>query len=281
MTDWPETPRHQNTSVITSTSNPQVKALKSLERKKGRRDENAFLAEGARLIGEALAYDWEPVTLVCAPEGLERPSSQELIADAQTAGARLLVVNERILGSIAPKENPQTLLASFRPQYRSLNDIPAADLKSGTWLALYQVRDPGNLGTILRTADFAGVRGVILIGECCDLYSIEAVRASMGSMFAMPVYFTSEEDFLVWKLETDMTMIAASMNGDVVHHEAPYGDRSLIIMGNEQSGLPENVEAACDVLSRIPMRDGADSLNLATATALMIYAAWAARGYAK
>ncbi|MAP94120.1 MAG: RNA methyltransferase [Ponticaulis sp.] len=255
--------------------------LKSLERKKGRRENNMFLAEGARLIEEALNFGWEPAILVCAPDALNRPYTADLIARAETAGAKLLMVHERLLGQIARKDNPQTLLAGFRPRSRHLSDIPKADTQKGTLLALYQVRDPGNLGTILRTSDFAGVNGVIMIGDCCDPYSFEAVRASMGSLFAMPFYAAMEDDFLSWKTETGLPMIAASMNGTCPHHEADYGEASLIIMGNEQSGLPDHFENACDVLSRIPMREGADSLNLATATALMIYAAWGSRGYAQ
>lgn len=279
MANSPDQPQGQNSVIVTSASNPQVKALKSLDRKKGRREQNAFLAEGARLIGEALEHDWEPVTLVCGPEGITRDANLRLIDLALEKDAQLLQVNNRLLGSIARKENPQTLLATFRPKYRPLSELSGDRIADGTYVALYQVRDPGNLGTILRTSDFAGVKGVILIGDCCDLYSLEAVRASMGSLFAMPVYFADEDTFLNWKKEVSLPMIAASMNGTVAHHAAPYGDRSIILMGNEQSGLPEDFEAACETLARIPMRDGADSLNLGIATALMIYAALGARGY--
>lgn len=265
--------------IITSATNPQIKALKGLERKKGRREQNVFLAEGARLIEEGLANGWDPITVICSPEGMKRDFAAELIERAKDKGARLMLVHERLLGQIARKENPQTLLATFRPRQLTLKDLPADHTKAGTLLALYQVRDPGNLGTILRTSDFAGVKGVILIGDCCDPYSFEGVRASMGSLFAMPFYYATEEDFLAWKKGQSLPMIAASMNGTVAHHEAPFGESSLVIMGNEQSGLPDHFEAACDVLSRIPMREGADSLNLGIATGLMIYAALGARGY--
>ena len=279
MTNGHVSTQSENSVVITSAGNPLVKALKSLERKKGRREENAFLAEGARLLGEALAYDWEPVHLIASPDAIERPINAELMSDMIDKGARLTLVNNRLLGSIARKDNPQTILATFRPKYRQLTELDPTSISPGTYVALYQVRDPGNLGTILRTADFAGVKGVILIGDCCDLYSLEAVRASMGSLFAMPVYFATEEEFLVWKQGAKAPMIAASMNGNTPHSEAGYGETCIILMGNEQSGLPEHVEAACDTLSRIPMRDGADSLNLGVSTALMIYAAAGARGY--
>ncbi len=279
MTNRADPPQQENALVITSAANPAVKALKSLEKKKGRREQNAFLAEGARLISEAMAHDWTPVTLVCGPDGATRTTNMELIEATQAQGARLLMVNNRLLGSIARKENPQTLLATFQPRYRLLKDLSPETLEDGSYVALYQVRDPGNLGTILRTSDFAGVKGVILIGDCCDLYSLETVRASMGSLFAMPVYFATEEEFTDWQKGSGLTMVAASMNGTTPHHTADYGERSLILMGNEQSGLPPHIEAQCDVLSRIPMREGADSLNLGIATALMIYAALGTRGY--
>ena len=276
-------PRNSSTNtpveVITSANNTQIKLLASLERKKGRREHDAFLAEGARLIEEALNYGWTPVTIVCAPGSLERDYAKELVERFEEAGGRRLVVHERLLGKIARKDNPQTLIASFRPKDRKLSELPLSDFGSGTLLALYQIRDPGNLGTILRTSDFSGVKGVILIGDCCDPYSLESVRASMGSLFAMPFYSASEEEFLAWQKPSGLTMTAASMNGDTPHHEADYGARSIILMGNEQSGLPPHVEAACDTLARIPMREGADSLNLATATAIMVYAAWGTRGY--
>lgn len=279
MTDRKVSSQDDEMTVITSAANPLVKALKSLDRKKGRKEQNAFLAEGARLIGEALAHGWEPVNIICGPEGRLRDGNAALIDEAMEKGARLTLVNNRLLGTIARKENPQTLLASFRPKYRSLSELSKAKLQQGTYVALYQVRDPGNLGTIIRTSDFSGVKGVILVGDCCDLYSLESVRASMGSLFAVPVYFAEEDEFLGWKATTNLNMIAASMNGTVAHHEAPYGLQPLILMGNEQSGLPAHIENACDILSRIPMREGADSLNLGIATGLMIYAALGARGY--
>lgn len=279
MTKFNKSMENQLPDLITSGTNPQIKSLKTLERKKGRREQNAFLAEGARLIEEGLSHGWQPITLICSPEGMKLDFAAELIERAKEKGAKLMLVHERLLGQIARKENPQTLLATFRPRQLTLKDLPPEHAKKGTLLALYQVRDPGNLGTILRTSDFAGVNGVILIGDCCDPYSFEGVRASMGSLFAMPFYYATEDEFLSWKKGQSLPMIAASMNGTVAHHEAPYGDASLVIMGNEQSGLPDHVEAACDILSRIPMREGADSLNLGIATGLMIYAALGARGY--
>lgn len=271
MRDLPE--------MISSAGNPAVKRLRSLDRKKGRREHGVFLAEGARLISEGLDNGWEIDTVVFGAEALEAEHTHALIERAIAAGARPAFLNARLLGQVAKKENPQTVLGAFRPLDQSDRQSKLTNDNPGTWLALYRVRDPGNLGTIIRTADFAGVNGVVLLGDCCDPYSIESVRASMGSLFSVPFWSIEEPQAEDWLKSLSVPIIAASMNGTVPHHKAGYEESCLILMGNEQSGLPEQIERACTTLARIPMREGADSLNLANATALMVYAAWEQRGY--
>ena len=140
-------------------------------------------------------------------------------------------------------------------------------------LALQAVRDPGNLGTVLRTADAAGCGGVILVGETCDPFSVEAVRATMGSMFAVPLHRASVEAFLAWRRGWPGVVVGTLLTATHDHRTAPYRDPTLILMGNEQQGLPPELAAACDLTVKIPMRGRADSLNLAVATGIMIYAA--------
>lgn len=260
------------TDTITSASNPLIKQLRSLERKKARTETGLFVAEGARLVTQGLAQDWQIDTLLVATSMAERGNIQSLINRAEQANARIVHVPERLMSRITHKDNAQSVLATFRQRHLSLDSL--AGPGDGIWLALYEVRDPGNLGTILRTADCAGVRGVILVGTCCDPYSFEAVRASMGSIFDMPHAAASFDAFNTWREKQALSLTAASVNGTLRHDQAPYGARAAIIMGNEQAGLPAEVEAACDTLALIPMRGGADSLNLAQATALMTYEAW-------
>jgi TrmH family RNA methyltransferase len=120
---------------------------------------------------------------------------------------------------------------------------------------------------------------VILIETCCDPYSFEAVRASMGSIFDMPFAAASFDQFNAWRKGLGLTMSAASVNGTARHDRTDFTSGAVIIMGNEQSGLPPEAEAACDQLCLIPMRGGADSLNLAQATAIMTYEAWRQRDF--
>ncbi|MEQ1493432.1 MAG: RNA methyltransferase, partial [Terricaulis sp.] len=139
--------------------------------------------------------------------------------------------------------------------------------------------DPGNLGTILRTADSTGASGVILVGESCDPFSVEAVRASMGSLFAMKLARASFEDLLRFRKERGAQMMGLSLKGAAFEADRPAPTRAIIFMGNEQSGLPAHMEEACDALVKLPMRGRADSLNLAIATGVMLYDLWRRRGY--
>ncbi len=263
--------------LITSASNPLIKQLRSLERKKGRNETGLFLAEGARLIEQALAQNWDLETLVISNSGADRDFVRHLVHRAKQQGARIVQVPDRIAGSIARKENPQSVIAAIRQKELSLSDLPADH--PGLWIGLYECRDPGNLGTILRTADCAGAAGVILIEQCCDPYSVEAVRASMGSLFDVSLARADFERFNQWRKTTNLNMVAASVNGDTSHVGIDFIQPSLILMGNEQAGLPQQIEAQCDTLCLIPMRGGADSLNLAQATAIMLYEGWRQRGF--
>ncbi len=264
--------------LITSASNPLIKMLRALDSKKTRADTGLFLAEGARLIAQALSQHWEIDTLVVSASSLERDYVNAITARAAQQGARIIHVPDRIAGSIARKDNPQAVIAAIKQRDLTLDALDSAH--SGLWIGLYQVRDPGNLGTILRTADCADVAGVVMIDQCCDPYSVEAVRASMGSLFDVRLARADFDTFNQWRTKAGLHMVAASVNGDTNHTGVDFAQPSIILMGNEQAGLPVHVEAHCDTLCLIPMRGGADSLNLAQATAIMLYEGWRQRDFA-
>jgi RNA methyltransferase, TrmH family len=262
---------------VSSFSNETVKLLRSLERKKARSETGLFLAEGARLAEEGLRQGWRPVVVLSSPAALERPNTVALLHRLQAAGARVLTVSEKVLSAVSQKDNPQAVVSAFQQRTRRLEDLPTQGARR--WVALYEVRDPGNLGTIIRTSDACGVDGVILVGTCCDLFSGETVRATMGSLFATPVAHAGFDEFNAWRRSCSASLIAASMHGRARPDAIAYGERTIVLMGNEQSGLPPEVEAACDALVRIPMMGAADSLNLASAASIMIYEAWRGRGF--
>ncbi len=259
---------------ITSPSNPLIKQLKSLHVKKGRAETGLFLAEGARLAVEAADLGVWPEILVYSPAALTRDQVRKLLHDAEARRVRVIETSESVLSQISKRDNPQTVIGAYKQRL-----APLEELDGDTIVALEGVRDPGNLGTILRTADSTGAGGVVLLGESCDPFSVEAVRASMGSIFAVKMVRASFADLLRYKEKRGAHIVGASLKGAGLATEAPAPARAIVLMGNEQSGLPADMEAACDLLVRLPMRGRADSLNLAVATAVMLYDLWRRRGY--
>ncbi len=239
---------------ISSAQNPTIKLIRSLDDKKGRREAGLFVAEGLAMLERAEDLGWEPDFLIAT-----KPS---YLFNA----AKPIIVTEKLMAELSAQNNPHDVLAVFKQRWQP---HPS---KAGTWLALEEIRDPGNLGTIIRTADAAGAAGIILIGDCVDPYAPESVRASTGSIFAstitrMPT--ASFVDFLKsWPGDSVATLMSAKSD-----FRKDYKQPSLIVLGNEARGLTETIANACKVKVRIPMRKGVESLNVATAAALILYEA--------
>ncbi len=253
---------------VTSLANPAVKAARALHLRKAREASGLFLAEGLKIVGEALAHGRTPKTLFHGPQATAGPA---LLRQALAAADQSLEVTAAILAKISRRENPQTVLGVFEERFTALESLEP-DLTPGC-IALEAVRDPGNLGTIVRTADAAGMGAVILIGDCCDPYSVEAVRASMGSIFAVPLARATRPAFLAWRKAWPGSVVGTSLAADRDFRAADYRRPTLLVMGNEQAGLSAELAGACDPLVKIPMRGRADSLNLAVAAGIMIYQA--------
>jgi TrmH family RNA methyltransferase len=259
---------------ITSAANPLIKTLKTLHSKKGRAETGLFLAEGARLAVEAADLGVWPETLLFAPAALDRPQVRSLVEKAEAMRVRVIETSESVLGQVSKRDNPQTVIGAYRQRLAALDDMSC-----NTVVALDGVRDPGNLGTIVRTADSTGAGGVVLVGESCDPFSVEAVRASMGSLFAVKLARARFDEVLAFKRKRRVELWGASLKGRDLSGDAAPPASVVLLMGNEQSGLSEAMEAACDRLVRLPMRGRADSLNLAIATGVLMYDLWRRRGY--
>jgi TrmH family RNA methyltransferase len=260
---------------ITSPANPAIKTLKSLHSKKGRGETGLFLAEGARLVWEASQSGIWPRFLLVSSCATERESLATLVAAALEKGVRCIETTPAILESVSRRENAQSVVAAYPHLPTALHRLqPGANR---LWIALDGVRDPGNLGTIWRTADAVGAGGLILIGRTCDPFSVEAVRATMGSLFAVALARAEFGELDAWRKAGGLRLVGASLKGGPIAEE-PAG-ATLILMGNEQSGLASDIERACDDLVRLPMSGRADSLNLAAASAVMLYDVWRRQGY--
>jgi TrmH family RNA methyltransferase len=257
---------------ITSLANQIVKDIKALSQKKVREETGTFMAEGLKLVIDALDLGWTIRTLIYAKTAKSKPLVEKIAARTITAGGQVLEVSEKVMGSIARRDNPQMVAGIFEARWTPLGDIRPK--KDETWVALDRVRDPGNLGTIIRTADAAGASGVILVGETTDPFSLETVRATMGSVFAVKLARASAREFVKWQKASGSRMVATHLAGAVDYRTINYRDKPIVLlMGNEQAGLPDELAGEADALARIPQAGRADSLNLAVATAVMLFEA--------
>ncbi len=255
---------------VTSAANPIIKDIKLLEKKRHRDEENAFLAEGMKLVIDAMEAGWRVRTLIHATSQRGNDAVEALAARVVASGADVLIVPERLLSTITRKDNPQMVVAVIERRFLDASSIKPKD--DEVWIALDRVRDPGNLGTIIRTADAAGVTGVLLVGETTDPFAPEAVRATMGSIFAVPVARISEDDFSSLCRSWPGQIIGTHLKGSVDYRQPDYAKGPVMLfMGNEQAGLTDDLAALCTTLVRIPQMGRADSLNLAVATAVALY----------
>ncbi|WP_072395094.1 RNA methyltransferase [Hyphomicrobium sp. CS1GBMeth3] len=254
--------------VITSLTNDRIKAIRALEMRKERKETGLFVAEGASILLTARDAGFVPTSLVYQAGTATTPVARALVTWALGTGADVLEVSEAVLSKLSAKENPQTMLGVFRQRW---SELPSQAARDDCWLALEEVRDPGNLGTIIRTVDAVGAKGIILIGNACDPFSREAVRATMGSVFAVPLIKTSREAFLAWRASWRGDVVGTHLDAREDFRHAAYKGPVLLVMGSEGPGLSDSLTRSCSRLVKIPMAGKLDSLNLAVATALTLY----------
>jgi TrmH family RNA methyltransferase len=255
---------------ITSLQNERVKLIRSLHMRKARRETGLFVAEGASLLITARDAGWRPRVLAFLAGSAGGGAARDLVQWARAAGAECLEVSEAVLTKLAAKDNPQTMLGVFEQAWKPL-PAPADVAPDSLWVGMEAVRDPGNLGTVIRTVDAVRAGGIVLIGPCVDPYSHEAVRATMGSIFNVPLARVSLQDGLPWVQRWRGDIVGAHLKATEDFRRVSYGAPTLLLMGSEGPGLSPELSATCSRRVRIPMAGPTDSLNLAVATALMLY----------
>ncbi len=255
--------------VVTAYSNPLVRYARDLRDKRHRRESGQFLAEGLRILTEAREAGRVPRLLFFAAASAGHELVRALVIAVESAGGEAIETTPDILGKLSGKDNPQAVVGVFDVFEATLDglDRRAANI----WLVAERLRDPGNLGTILRTGDAVGAGGLILVGECVDPFSVEAVRASMGALFTVPVVRTEWAPFLHWLRGGPGQLVGLNLDTAVDYRSARYAAPTFLLTGNEAQGMPADYAAACDLLVKIPMLGKADSLNAAVATAVMAY----------
>jgi TrmH family RNA methyltransferase len=255
---------------VTAFSNATVKLLRALRDKKARRSEGLFLAEGLRMLTEARDSGCLPEIVAFSAEGARHPLAAEIIAATEAAGGDAIETSPDILSKMSGKDNPQMLIGAYRQPDTALERIDRS--KAPLWIVVQALRDPGNIGTILRTGDAVGAGGLILVDDCADPFSVEAVRASMGAAFTQAVAAARWPEFLAWLRGGDGQLVGTSLRASTDYLAADYRSPCFLLIGNEQQGLPADYEAECDLLVKIPMAGRADSLNAAVAAAVMAFA---------
>ncbi|MBX7488419.1 RNA methyltransferase [Qipengyuania sp. GH25] len=263
-----------NRRHITGFSNPTVKALRALREKKHRKASGRFLAEGLRLLTDARECGHVPETLVLADRRDPHPLLSALEDAVESGGGEVIETTPDILSKITGKDNPQAVAGVFAEFDTSLGALDRS--RSDIWLVAQALRDPGNLGTMLRTGDAIGAGGVILIDDCADPFSVEAVRASMGAVFTQSIALARWDEFESWLRAGTGQLVAASLRDAQPYRSASYAAPCFVMVGNESRGLPEEYEMACDLRVTMPMKGRADSLNAAVAAAVLGYEVLAA-----
>jgi TrmH family RNA methyltransferase len=254
---------------ITSLANPVVKEIRGLALAKNRKESRLFVAEGLKLVADAVEAGWRVRYLVHAARVANEALVERLSTVARARGADIVAVSEAVLGKIARRENPQAVIGVFEQRLTRVSDIRPRE--ADVYVALEAIRDPGNLGTIIRTCDAVGVAGIVLVGDTVDPFSVEAVRATMGSIFHVPLTRSNHAEFETLRARWPGTVVGTHLAATTDYRKADYRGPVLLVMGGEQAGLTPAFAKACGTLVRIPMAGKADSLNLAIATGVMLF----------
>ncbi len=253
--------------VITSAANPLIKDIKALAQKKYRDAQQRFYAEGLQVLGMAADCGWVPELVLASEEGAKHKVAKAVLATVPADSQYL--VTQQLLSRVSARDNAAPVLAVYKPRWLKLESLKPT--KGDIWVVLEGIKDPGNLGTIIRTADASGAKGVILVDDTCDPYSVEAVRASMGSIFGIQLMQTKGAAFRDWLQKQKIQAIGTALQTDRDYRKVKYQTPVLLMMGNEQSGLSTAMREACTDLVKLPMRGTAESLNLAVCTGIMLY----------
>ncbi|MBP2650968.1 MAG: tRNA/rRNA methyltransferase (SpoU) [Firmicutes bacterium] len=261
------------TMVITSLQNKLVKEAAGLKQKKHRDESGLFMAEGVRLCEEVATSDWLLETCFFTAEAAEDRRTGLVLNTLSTRGCTLIEVSPAILSKIAETEEPQGILVTVRQKKITLDEVLVA-AKVPCIVVLDGVRDPGNAGTIIRTADAAGCTAVVLLQDCVDLYAGKTVRSTMGSLVHLPViYSITTAEFLAVIKKYGLKLAVTAIDGAKPYYDASLTEAVAIVFGSESHGVSDELTAASSDKVYIPMLGKTESLNVASAAAIILYEA--------
>lgn len=257
------------TELITSPSNPLIKQARALRQKKARDESGLFLVEGISHVGQAFEAGWQIDSVLFTPQRLRSAYALSLLDQMSARGVRCISVSEAVFEGVAEKENPQGIAALVRQKSLSLDKAPAPGPLS---VALVAAQDPGNVGTILRTLDAVGGGALYLLDGGVDPFHPSVVRASMGTMFHIPLFQAAFDEFLAWGYQQNCRLIATSAHASMDYRRCALDERpAVLVLGSEQKGLSQEQLAACPERLSLPMRGKVSSLNVGVAAGVLLY----------
>ena len=258
------------TDVISSAANPLVKRVRALADRKHRRRESAFVVHGIQPVWQAVEAGADIEVLLVSPELLRHRGALDMVDAQKATGLRVARLTGELFGRISDRDEPAGLAAIVRASPARVGELAAGE--GALFAALHEPGNPGNIGTIIRTASAAGATAVILIGPSADPYDPVAVKASMGALFSVPVAVAeSGAEFLAWAASAGVTVAAASGQAALSCWDAPWHLPLALLLGSEGTGLPADLLVSADLQVAIPMTGTAESLNLAVAAGVLLY----------
>jgi TrmH family RNA methyltransferase len=250
--------------LITSAQNPKIKLAKKLWKRREREQTQLFLIEGYRELSRAESVKFE--SLFICPELFLGTNEPELI---RRIDAPIFSCSEPIFRSLSYRDRPDGLLAIAKQSHRHLDEIVPTE--NPFFVVAEAIEKPGNLGTILRSSDATGVDAVIVCDRCTDIHNPNVVRASVGTLFTLPVIEAEGEETFRWLKERGVAILAATPSAQIEYTEVDLTQGVAIVVGTEQYGLSEHWMKGADLQVKLPMLGVADSLNVAMATTLLLY----------
>jgi len=260
---------------ITSTANPKIKELLALRDKRDRDKTGLFLIEGYRELSRALSAGVGCRAIYVCPKFFLGTNEGALLDEARKKGTHIITCDEKVFQKISYRDRPDGLLGLGHAMRKTLLDLEDAirGVENPLLVVAESIEKPGNLGTILRSADGAGAHGVIVSDRCTDIYNPNVVRASVGTLFSQPVIETSTEEAIAFLKKHHISIIASTPAASTLYYEADLAKPVAIILGTEQLGLKDIWLETADIKVRIPMKGLADSLNVAMASTILLYEA--------
>lgn len=260
------------TSTITSSSNSLIKHVKSLHRKKTRWETKSFFVEGIRAVEETIISKADIEFILYSDSLLESKGGEELLNLVNKNYKKVYNITEKLLKDISDTENPQGIIAVVKFTTVSLDEVILD--KDNFLVLLDKVQDPGNMGTIIRTADALGANGIIVVKGCVDVFSPKTIRSTMGSIFHVPlVYHEDIEDIIETLKEKNIKVVATGLESSKPCYDVDFKEDFALVIGNEASGVSQKVLAKSDNIVKIPMKGSAESLNAAIASGVVMYEA--------